>query len=49
MEEEIKPKVISTINYLCKDYTRLFKIQNDKLNCALNGQDFPRPKEKKLY
>ena len=46
MEEEIKPKVISTINYLCNDYTKLIKIQNDKLNCALNGQDFPRPKEK---
>ena len=46
MEEEIKPRVISTINSLCKDYTKLIKIQNDKLDYAVNGQDFPRPKEK---
>ena len=32
MEEEIKPQVISTINALCKDYVKLIKIQNDKLN-----------------
>jgi len=46
MEEEIKPQVISTINTLCKDYTKLIKFQNDKLNCALNAQEFPRAKEK---
>ena len=46
MEEEIKPQVISTINSLCKDYTKLIKIQNDKLNCALNSQEFSRAKEK---
>ena len=46
MEEEIKPHVISTINSLCKDYAKLTKIQNDKLECALNGQEFARPKEK---
>jgi len=46
MEEEIKPKVISTINSLCKDYAKLNKIQNDKLECALNSRDFTRQKEK---
>ena len=46
MEEEIKPQVISTINSLCKDYVKLNKIQNEKLDCALNSRDFLRPKEK---
>ncbi len=46
MEEEIKPQVISTINSLCKDYAKLTKIQNEKLDCALESKDFPRPKEK---
>jgi len=46
MEEEIKPQVISTINSLCKDYAKLIKFQNDKLNCALNAQEFSRAKEK---
>ena len=46
MEEEVKPQVISTINALCKDYIKLIKIQNDKLNHSLNGQDFSRAKEK---
>ncbi len=46
MEEEIKPQVILTINNLCKDYTKLLKFQNDKLDCALNSQEFSRAKEK---
>ena len=46
MEEEIKPQIISIINTLCKDYTKLIKSQNDKLNCALNAQEFSRAKEK---
>jgi len=46
MEAEIKPQVIATINTLCKDYAKLIKIQNDKLNHALNSQEFPRPKER---
>jgi len=46
MEEEIKPQVISTINSLCKDYAKLIKIQNEKLNCALNSKDFTRAREK---
>ena len=46
MEEEIKPQIISTINTLCNDYTKLIKSQNDKLNCALNAKEFSRAKEK---
>ena len=48
MEQEIKPQVISTINILCKDYTKLIKSQNDKLSCALNAQAIFTPKRKKL-
>ena len=47
MEEEIKPQIISTVNTLCKEYTKLIKYQNDKLNCALNAQEFSRAREKK--
>ena len=46
MEEEIKPQIISTMNNLCKDYSKLIKSQNDKLNSALKGQSFSRSKEK---
>ena len=48
MEAEIKPQIISTIDDLCKNYTKLIKTQNDKLNCALNAIEFSRAKEKKL-
>ena len=46
MEQEIKPKVILTIENICKSYTKLIKIQNEKLDCALNSRDFSKPKEK---
>ena len=46
MEQEIRPKVILTIDNLCKDYTKLIKIQNEKLDCALNSKDFTKAKEK---
>jgi len=46
MEEEIKPQVIFSIGALCKEYAKLTKYQNDKLSCALNGQQFTRPKER---
>ena len=46
MEQEIKPQVISTIDILCKDYTKLIKFQKDKLDYILNAQQFPRAKEK---
>ena len=45
MEEEIKPRVISTIDILCKNYSKLIKYQNEKLNCALNAKEFSRAKE----
>jgi len=45
MEEEIKPQVISTIDILCKNYSKLIKYQNEKLNCALNAEKFSRAKE----
>jgi RNA polymerase primary sigma factor len=46
MEEEIKPKVISTINVLSKHYSKLIKYQNEKLNCALDAKELSRSKEK---
>ena len=46
MEEEIRPQVLSTFDNVCKDYTKLSKSQNDKLNCALNALEFSRSKEK---
>ena len=42
MEEEIKP----TINVLCKNYAKLLKVQNEKLDCALNAKEFSRAREK---
>jgi len=46
MEEEIKPQVVSTINSLCKDYTKLIRSQNDKLESALTAKQFSNAKEK---
>jgi len=46
MEEEIKPQIISTFNLLCKNYSKLIKVQNDKLNAVLNAQQFSRSKLK---
>jgi len=46
MEAELKPKIISTIDILCKNYTKLIKFQNEKLHCALNAKEFSRAKEK---
>ena len=46
MEEEIKPKILKTINNLSKEYNKLEKYQLDKLNCSLNSLDFSKGKEK---
>ena len=46
MESEIKPKVLETINKLTKDYSKLIKYQNEKLNCILNSSEFTSAKEK---
>jgi len=45
MEEEIRPKVIKTIDTISKNYTKLIKYQKDKLNCALNAAVFSKAKE----
>jgi len=46
MEEEIKPQVISTIENLCKNYSKLGKYQQEQLDCALKAQQLSVAKEK---
>ena len=46
MESEIKPKVLKTVHLLTKDYRKLIKYQNEKLECVLNSQIFSASKEK---
>jgi len=46
MEEEIKPKILKTINTLSKEYIKLGKYQIEKLNCILNSNDFSKSKDK---
>ncbi len=46
MEEEIKPKILKTINSLSKEYSKLGKYHIEKLNCILNVIDFSKSKEK---
>ena len=46
MENEIKPKVLKTINNLTKEYNKLIKYQKERLNCVLNSNDFSTSKEK---
>ncbi len=46
METEIKPKVLKTIYNLTKEYNKLIKYQNEKLNCVLNSRQFSSSKEK---
>ncbi len=46
MEEEIKPQIISSVNFLCKEYTKLIKFQSEKLNYVLNAKPFTRAREK---
>jgi len=46
MESEIKPKVLKTINNLSKEYNKLTKYQNEKLECVLNSQTLSSSKEK---
>ncbi len=45
MEEEIRPKIIATIDRLVKKYLKLIKYQKEKLDCALNAKSFSRAKE----
>jgi len=46
MEEEIKPKIILAINGICKNYNKLIKAQNEKLDCALSAKEYSRTKER---
>jgi len=46
METEIKPKVLKTINTLTKEYSKLIKYQNEKLDCILSSKIFSNSKEK---
>ncbi len=46
MESEIKPKVLQTVNNLTKDYKKLIKYQNEKLECVLNSKPFSTSKDK---
>jgi RNA polymerase primary sigma factor len=46
METEIKPKVLKTVYNLTKEYNKLIKYQNEKLDCVLNSKQFSTSKEK---
>jgi len=46
MESEIKPKILKTVNTLTKEYNKLIKYQEEKLQCILNSQQFSQSKEK---
>ena len=46
METEIKPKVLKTVNTLKKEYNKLIKYQNEKLQNVLNSETFSSSKEK---
>ncbi len=46
MESEIKPKILKTVNTLTKEYNKLIKYQEEKLQCVLNSQIFSPSKEK---
>ena len=43
---KIKPKVLKTVNTLTKEYAKLIKYQNEKLDCILNAVSFSTAKEK---
>ena len=46
MEEEIKPKIINILDALNKNYSKLQKYQNEKLECILNSKDLSVSKNK---
>ena len=48
MEEEIRPKIISLIHNLSKNYSKLKIYQIEKLNCILNSQELSASKNKNL-
>ena len=46
METEIKPKVLNTVHNLIKEYNKLIKYQNEKLENVINSRQFSPSKEK---
>ncbi len=46
MENEIKPKILQTVHLLSKEYNKLLKYQQEKLDCVLNSVNFSSSKEK---
>ncbi len=46
MEEEIKPKIINTLDSLNKNYSKLQKYQIEKLECLLNSKELSVSKNK---
>ena len=46
MEEEIKPKILSLLESLKKNYLKLQKYQKEKLDCILNSKDLSVSKNK---
>tara|TARA_Y100000741_G_scaffold175462_1_gene133095 strand:+ start:657 stop:2516 length:1860 start_codon:yes stop_codon:yes gene_type:complete len=46
MEEEIKPKILSTLDSLNKNYGKLQKYQTEKLNCLLEAKELSVSKNK---
>jgi len=49
MESEIKPKILKTINTLTKEYNKLIKYQEEKLQCVLSSRSFSQSKEKNYH
>jgi len=48
MEEEIKPKILASIQSLSKNYVKLKKYQTEKLTCILNSKELSTSKNKNL-
>jgi len=46
MEEEIKPRIINILDSLNKNYSKLKKYQNEKLNCLLASKELSVSKNK---
>ncbi len=46
MESEIKPKVLDTVNNLTKNYSKLLKLQKEKLDNILSNVKYSTAKEK---
>jgi RNA polymerase primary sigma factor len=45
MESEIKPKILNTVNILTKEYNKLIKYQEEKIECVLNSKLFSKSKK----